>query len=86
MKINGCRKEIDDEWKLHDAREGMDLFSLMFVDVHCRKPCALCSRAYYAPPLSGCDCQQRESIAIGHSLSAFICVLKEDSLNRVNDC
>ena len=60
MKINGWRKGIDEKWKIHDAREGMDLSSLVFVDVHCRKPCAFCARTHHAAPKSGGDCQQRK--------------------------
>jgi hypothetical protein len=60
MKINGRRKEIDEVWKIQDAHEGMDLSSLMFVDVHCRKPCAFCARTHYDLPCSGGYCRQRK--------------------------
>ena len=53
MKINGSRKEIDEEWKIQDAREGMDLSSLMFVDVHCREPCARMRKNTLRPALVG---------------------------------
>jgi hypothetical protein len=45
----------------------MDLSSLMFVDIHCRKPCALCARKHHAPPYSGGYCQQRKSMNINEN-------------------
>jgi hypothetical protein len=50
--------------KLHDAREGMDLSSLMYIDVHCRMLAHFAQEPHYAPPIAGGYCQQRKSMNI----------------------